>query len=113
MPSMLEPRASPSVAAVDNRIYVFGGDQISEVSYISLFHSSPQRPFQALKKSFIFKIKSLKSIPFDFPSTYNAIACLFLLSLFYFLFLAIRNQSTVSSTQAFDIFDYFFAAFPT
>ena len=31
MPSMLEPRASPSVAAVDNRIYVFGGDQISEV----------------------------------------------------------------------------------
>ena len=35
MPSMLEPRASPSVAAVDNRIYVFGGDQISEVSFIS------------------------------------------------------------------------------
>ena len=35
MPSMLEPRASPSVAAVDNRIYVFGGDQISEVMQYS------------------------------------------------------------------------------
>ena len=33
MPSMLEPRASPSVAVVDNRIYVFGGDQISEVNF--------------------------------------------------------------------------------
>ena len=29
---MLEPRASPSVGTVNGKIYVFGGDQINEVT---------------------------------------------------------------------------------
>jgi actin-binding protein IPP len=33
IPPMLEPRASPSVAAVNGKIYVFGGDQINEVNF--------------------------------------------------------------------------------
>jgi hypothetical protein len=32
IPPMLEPRASPSVGTVNGKIYVFGGDQINEVS---------------------------------------------------------------------------------
>ncbi len=31
MPPMLQPRASPAVATVNGKIYVFGGDQINEV----------------------------------------------------------------------------------
>ncbi len=30
---MLEPRASPAVAAANGKIYVFGGDQINEVTF--------------------------------------------------------------------------------
>ena len=30
---MLEARASPSVAGVNGKIYVFGGDQINEVNF--------------------------------------------------------------------------------
>jgi len=33
LPPMLEPRASPSVSAVNGKIYVFGGDQINEVNF--------------------------------------------------------------------------------
>ena len=33
MPSMLEARSSPSVASVNNKLYVFGGDQINEVNF--------------------------------------------------------------------------------
>ena len=33
LPPMLEPRASPSVASVNSKIYVFGGDQINEVNF--------------------------------------------------------------------------------
>ena len=33
MPPMMEPRASPSVAAANGKIYVFGGDQINEVNF--------------------------------------------------------------------------------
>ena len=33
MPSMLEARASPSVASVNNKLYIFGGDQINEVNF--------------------------------------------------------------------------------
>ena len=33
LPPMLEPRASPSVASINNKIYVFGGDQINEVNF--------------------------------------------------------------------------------
>lgn len=33
LPPMLEPRASPSVASANGKIYVFGGDQINEVNF--------------------------------------------------------------------------------
>ena len=33
LPPMIEPRASPSVASVNSKIYVFGGDQINEVNF--------------------------------------------------------------------------------
>ena len=33
IPPMLEARASPSVAGVNGKIYVFGGDQINEVNF--------------------------------------------------------------------------------
>lgn len=36
VPSMLQPRASPAVAAADGKIYVFGGDKINEVSKKSI-----------------------------------------------------------------------------
>ena len=33
IPPMLEARASPSVASVNGKIYIFGGDQINEVNF--------------------------------------------------------------------------------
>ena len=33
IPPMLEARASPSVASVNGKMYVFGGDQINEVNF--------------------------------------------------------------------------------
>ena len=33
VPPMRQPRASPSVAAANGKLYVFGGDQINEVNF--------------------------------------------------------------------------------